>query len=586
MRIAKNFGRLLVALVALVGAAQAQNVPPEVRLELERTSFATGEDVAGTLVVTFGPELHAYQNPPSEDWMIPVKIVAAGDGTVVARVDYPKGSPKQVGGMDEPALVYGGEVRIPVVLRASSAATDELRVAFTYQQCDAQTCFPPVTIEVGASVEVAGGAGGQEATPTAANTSEAAPAEGIAGFLHTAMERGSYLPLIGALLLVGLLINLTPCVYPMIPITLGFFSSQTAGSRSGRLGLGLMYMLGIAGSYGLTGGIAAGVGASFGVLFTQAWFNWALAGLMVFLALSMFDVYQIGIPGPLQRQLKGRSGPVGALIMGTLVGVAAAPCAGPAIVAIFAEVAKTQSAGLGVLVFGMVGVGIGAPYVVLAAMASGAGNLPKAGGWMKLVKAALGLVVLAVGLSYALQALGPSLSDATAGWVRAGFLVGAIATMLFFQRAYRDRASVLVRGVTVLTAFVLVGAQVNALLNPPATIEWTKLTEESFDRAARSGRTILVDATANWCAECRVIDNRVFRDPDVVRAARGLETLKIDWSTGVDPAYVEWTAKRFGIQGLPHIMVFDGSGRLSSVHNSLESKGRLFDALRKAGAKL
>lgn len=596
--------RLILVLIGLMGALGAigQNVPPKVSLQIDAKSVRAGQTFQATLIVQLGPDLHVYQNPPSEEWMIPITVKAA-TGTTLVRVTYPKGTSKAVGGLPKPALVHSGTVRIPVVLRAPSRnGRFEPTLSFRYQQCDDENCFPPASLTVKGSINVTGGSSG--AVPAVAQATEpppkppagtaatssapvAAKPTGLAALLVDSFRGGNYLFLFGALLIAGLLINLTPCVYPMIPITLGFFSGQSAGNLKGRLGLGSMYMVGIAVMYGLVGGIAAVIGEGFGTLFAQPWFNFLLAALMIGLALSMFDLYQIGIPAPLQRQLKGRSGPVGALIMGLLVGVAAAPCAGPVIVAIFAEVAKTGQAILSIAVFTAIGIGIGLPYLFLGALSSGAKSLPKAGGWMKAVKAVLGLVVIAVGLNYFLQALGTRIDDGQRVMIWAVFYGLAAAYLIFFDRSGDTKSIFAIRGTAAAACTLLVGMGLSQLSGPPPTeIAWQKFTRESWAAAQASGKPILIDATANWCAECKVIDAKVFKNPAVVNVSEEFVPLKIDWSTGVDQAYIDETAKLFDIKGLPHIVVTEPGGKIRSVHHSMESPEAMLTALRQAGARV
>lgn len=669
-----------VGLATLVDTAWSADLPPTLKVTPPSAPVAPGSKTTLQVVVTFGDRLHGYQNPPSEDWMIPVTVAVEGSGVRVSRVSYPKGASKVVGGLDTPALVYSGATRIPVeIVAPTKPGVHRLTVRVDYQQCDDQNCYPPgsVTQTVSLTVKAASGASTTDARPPTVGTPEsptmvpnppdetvvkprpdgtttttpsatepaataptapqststqaddsgtsgpepspsevgtitppvatanpttlgpgtpagttvpqatptaAEPTErGLSALLQKSFREKNYLVLFGLLFIAGLLINLTPCVYPMIPITLGFFSNQAGDRRAARFGLGAMYMLGIAVTYGLVGGIAAGAGATFGSLFTQVWFNYALALLMIGLALSMFDVYQIGLPPFISRQLKGRSGAVGALIMGLLVGVAAAPCAGPVVVAVFSEVARLRDVPMGVLVFTAMGVGLGLPYLLLAAASSGAAkSLPKAGGWMKAVKALLGFVVLGVGLNYLIQALPRTISEPYSLHIWAAFYGLSALYLIFLDRSGTTNAIFGIKGVAVLVAGVLIGMGVQQINTPEGAVpktSWIPLTETSWAAAKASGKPIFIDATANWCAECRVIEAKVLKQPESVEALNSVVTLKIDWSTGVDPAYQKWTANTFDIKGLPHLIVAKPGGETSRVFNHLETPAELIAAL-------
>jgi len=398
------------------------------------------------------------------------------------------------------------------------------------------------------------------------------------------------------LLLIGLAINLTPCVYPMIPVTLSFFASQAPEGRSGRVWLGVMYVLGIGFTYGLAGGIAAGVGAAFGQLFTMPWFNFALGLLLIGLALSMFDLYQIRLPGFISNALGARSGAVGALIMGLLIGVAAAPCAGPLIFAVFAEAAKLKSIPLGVTMFGAVGIGLGLPYLVLASLSVGAKALPKAGGWMKTAKAVLGLLVIGFGLNYLLMAVNRSLPEFAEYWIWIAFFIGSSLYLFLFENAGATRAILAIKGVTILVLGGMAGMYYEQLQTAlkekelavlggdsgATRIQWIPFSDQAFEDAKASGKVIVVDGTADWCAECKVIEKNVLDKPETIVAMRDVVAIKVDWSTGVDPEYQRRTKELFGIVGLPHLVVHKPGGQQSRVFTHLSTPKELIDAIKEA----
>ena len=416
--------------------------------------------------------------------------------------------------------------------------------------------------------------------------------------IKTHIDSGNYALLFFFLLLGGLAINLTPCVYPMIPITLAFFSNQAGDNRAARLWLGFTYMIGIAGSYGLLGGVAATSGAAFGALFTKAWFMYSLAFVMFGLALSMFDLYQIGIPPFIAKHLKGRSGTVGALIMGLLVGVAAAPCAGPLIVAVFSIIAKLNQPVLGIMIFIMVGVGLGLPYFALAAFAQGAKALPKAGGWMKTVKAVLGFVVIGVGLTYLLVALPKNLTSGKEHLYWAYFLMIVALYFAFGERKESTRSQVAIKGLVILLCGVYVGmgleqqkqkefqAALGSNSQLPTKVQWIKFDQESFAKAKASGKPILVDVWADWCHVCQTIDAKVFAKPVTIKALQDIITMKIDWSTGTSEEYMDYTQELFGMPGPPYFIFMKPGGEIVDKITHLKSPEDLFNRLKKTGAKI
>ncbi|MCH8978267.1 MAG: hypothetical protein IH945_03375 [Armatimonadetes bacterium] len=368
------------------------NVPPAVSIEIGNETVPAGSETTVYVLAEFAPGLHAYQNPPTKDYMIPVTVTGA-EGTEVLNVEYPTGTVEFVAG--EQSAVYMGSVRIPVTVRAASeTGPQSITLELNYQQCTEQACFAPDTVQATVELQVS------EALPESADGSEG---DGlVAGLLSS---DGMLAVVLGSILL-GLALTLTPCVYPMIPITVTFFSNQTASGSAGRLGLGAMFTAGLALTYGVFGGIVAALGGAIGGVFRSPIFLLALAAILIGLALSMYDLYEIRLPGFIQRNLKSRSGPVGALVMGMLMGFAAAPCAGALLSAVAFDVASIGSIPLGLARFTAIGFGLGLPFMVVAASATGLKALPKSGGWLKTVKAVLGFVVLGFGFNYVLQAAG------------------------------------------------------------------------------------------------------------------------------------------------------------------------------------
>lgn len=674
---------LPAGLLLLAASAFGQmNTPPKASLELAPGKAKPGAPVTGTVVVVFGPGLHAYQNPSTESYMIPLSVKAGGPPVTLKSVKYPKGTDEIVGGSTTPVKTYSGTVRVSVTLVApAKPGSYDVKLSVGYQQCNANNCFAPSTVPVTAKLIVAaaapppkppvvqptkkpavkpqaakgekpakgepvkkdvvkkyppttkkksdppqglsvdnGSGGGQPPSgdgkpevpkkegddkpvvpvatnpappkdeqaaapvtdagsqPSAGSAKSSAPDvdEGfIANNLKNAFQSGNYLFVILLALLTGLALAVTPCVYPMIPITVGFFSNQTAGNRAGRVGLGLMYMLGLALTYGVVGGVSAALGGTIGALFQAPWFLFALGILMAVLALSMFDVYEIRLPQFLGKQIHGRSGAAGALIMGLLMGFAAAPCAGPIVTAFAIKVAEYKNLPLGFLLFTSIGVGLGLPFFALGALSTGAKTLPRAGGWLKTLKALLGIVVFWVALGYLLQAFQFRSDQPRTMVIQAVFLFLAAGYLFLFEKSGNTQVIWGMKGLAILLCGFMAGQFLTnrstairdeqlAALGSSSVIHWIKWTPESFDEAKKSGKPIVIDASADWCALCHEIEDAVFKKPEGIAAMQGVVAMTIDQSTGVDPKYVELSNKTFGIKGLPHVEFFKPGGE--SVH--------------------
>ena len=609
MRLVRGMPRWFVLLLAVLVSAlvQAQDVPPKFKVELKQPVAAPGQLIEAVATVTFAEGLHAYQNPQTDQTIIPIEL--HGDGFGLSDIAYPRGKEDIVGGLPDKYFVYSGTISIPFKFSApAKVGPDGIKFIFSYQQCNETNCFAPGEVHAAAPLTIEGKAvqrntAGQTTTPTT-KAPPAPAATGLGKFLQDSFVSKNWGLLALALLVIGLAINLTPCVYPLIPVTISFFAGQaTSGEKSNKAGLAFNYMLGIAMSYGVVGGIAALSGGVFGQLFQNPWFNAALGAFMVVLALSMFDLYQIGIPPGISKHLKGRSGPVGSLIMGSLVGIGAAPCAGPIIVLLLTELAKLNNPSLSILSFVLVGFGMGIPYFILGMLSNSSTALPKAGGWMKIIKAFMGLAVIYFGLGYFIQAV-PQLGDPNVEpWIYLTFFLMGALVLYLFDRKSTDARTWKVKGFGMLALGVFVGVTYANILaqsklqatkeefkkllaeNRGTVSEFQAFSNQSWEAAKASGKPIFIDVGANWCVKCKVIEHEVFDDPKFITVTKGFVLLRIDHSTGVDPAYIEATTKQFGIRGLPHMVIAKPGGEIAMTFNELHSVSDLDGLFKKAGVK-
>jgi thiol:disulfide interchange protein DsbD len=195
----------------------------------------------------------------------------------------------------------------------------------------------------------------------------------------------------------GLLVSLTPCVYPMIAVTVSVFGARNVQRRSQGVLLSAAFVLGIVAMFVPLGVVAGLTGGVFGAILSNPWVIVGLSTLFVLMALSMFGAFELDLPSALKNRLAtaGGSGVAGAFVLGLVCGPIAAPCTGPFLTGILAWIAKTQSAALGAGLMAAFALGLGVPFFVVGAFAL---QLPKSGRWMNYVKSLLGIVLLVVAL--------------------------------------------------------------------------------------------------------------------------------------------------------------------------------------------
>ena len=370
-------------------------------------------------------------------------------------------------------------------------------------------------------------------------------------------RQGLWLGLV-AVFIGGLALNLTPCVYPMIPVTLAFFSHQAVGTLRRTAVLAGLYVIGISLSYAVLGLLAAKTGELLGSWLQQPAVLIGVAVMIVVLSLSMFGVYELRAPQTLTRRLgRASAGLWGAFIMGLVMGLVAAPCVGPFVLGLMLFTSRQANPAAGFLLFFVLGLGMGLPYLVLGIAANRIGQLPKAGGWLLWSKKVLGLILIGLAL-YFIKPLLPS----RAFWLAlGGLLCGAGIYLGWFERTKgRGFFFVWVRRLVgsglILSAIAVVWPRSTAL--PP--VAWAPYSEAAFEQARRDQRPTVIDIYADWCLPCVEMDHVTFRHPDVANALKSVATLRVDATREVSPEG-ERLLDRYNIYGAPTVLFFDRNGK-------------------------
>jgi len=380
---------------------------------------------------------------------------------------------------------------------------------------------------------------------------------GEGGTVTRLLNSGNLLLALPLIFLLGLALNLTPCVYPIIPITVSYFGAQAGGEGRKPFVLALFYVLGMALMYsGL--GVAAGLtGGLFGSQLQNPWVLLAFGLVMFGLALSQFDrrdgrpIWEFQLPGFLRNRAQSRSGVLGALAMGLMVGVVAAPCIGPAVIALLQWVGTQQSPVMGFAVFFSLALGLGLPYLFLATASGGVKSLPRAGEWMIGIKHIFGVVLIWMGAYY--------LQSPLALWhpIASKTALVAVSALSALYLLVLDRSGGAARGfvaVKRLAGLAALGVTLWLLVPAPAErIEWRPYTEQALNDATAARRPVLIDFTAKWCAACQELERKTFSDERVGKAARRFVALRGDMTNFGGQASMRWR-DTYGIKGLPTIV--------------------------------
>jgi len=571
MRIRSAYLALWIGLMA-TGWVQAQFTSAESLVKIQTAvSVDTVHPGSSFQVAVIGDVeegWHVNANPPTLEYLIPTELkLESVDGFTFGKMQYPEAARLKFAFADQELDVYEGRViiRFPVSIAGGEQPDEKvIEGTFRYQACNDQICLAPANLEVRIPIRIASLE--QPSRPMNPDLFGSVALDqslgGTLGLAETNLgllieERGWVLTLL-AIFVLGLALNLTPCVYPMIPVTIGYFSKQSEGRTSRVFGLALMYLLGIAVTYSLMGIVAALTGQVFGSLLQNAWVLVGVAGIMVALALSLFGVYQIQAPNFIRQKVSGDTGGgvLGALSMGLVVGIVAAPCVGPITIGLLTYVGATGDPWVGFWMFFTLSLGLGIPYVALGTFSGGLKKLPKSGVWMLWVEKLFGFAMLGLALYF----VAPLFPDVLVPWmVLALALVSGVWLGLLDKDSGGGTTFNWLKKATGLAALA-VGVFAVIPETPGASIAWQDYDPALFDQAREEGRPVLLDFTADWCIPCRELDRFTFSDEGVVAAVDSFLTLKVDLTHFESPE-ARPLREQFNVVGVPTIVFIDVQGR-------------------------
>ncbi len=491
-----------------------------------------GSEFKIALVARIKEGYHIQAPKPPEGFIATTLTIEAPKGFSVIQVWYPPAEVKEMLGQKLP--LYEGTQIFAALLKADKsvkAGKVTLTVKLRYQACDDKSCYPPRTLTLSVPVEIV-----SPNTPVKSVNEEVfkklpkdlkgAPmeqegkkesiTESIGAKIANSLRSGS---IIGALILVfvgGLLMNLSPCVFPMIPVVIGYFGQQAEGKLSGRVLLGTSFLLGLVLMYASVGLVAALTRTMFGSFLQNPWVLLTVTVVLLALALSMFGFFEFMTPqsaaAGFQKGVELVGAPkfllklAGAFLMGLLIGVVAAPCVGPAVIALLGAAPLLEPITL-FLLFVVLALGLGLPYLLLAIFISVARRL-RSGAWNIWVNRLFGVILLAAAIYFGYQ------TAYAFGWLKSKH-------------------------------------------------PWQPYTPQALEVALREGKPVIIDFWATWCLACKELEHKTFSDPRVKEKLRDFVTLQVDMTTGKDKVANE-AYRRFKVRGLPTVVFIgrDGKERL------------------------
>jgi thiol:disulfide interchange protein DsbD len=381
----------------------------------------------------------------------------------------------------------------------------------------------------------------------------------------------------------GLALNLTPCIYPLIPITVSYFGGRSGRFRGQALFHATLYMVGLAFTNSMLGLWAALSGRIVGSALQHPLVLVFMAALFVFLGLSSFGLWEFRLPSSMTRAVsKSYGGYFGSLFMGLTLGIVAAPCLGPFILGLLTYVGQKGDPFFGFLCFFILSLGLGLPLAVLALFSGAMDRLPLSGDWMLWVRKLMGWVLLGMA-AYMVTLL--------VRWPHAkAVLFSAVIAAAAIHLGWLDRTGAKIRSFFYakkgFSLLLIIGACVYfwSAYQEPEKLSWVPYNEKSLTMAMGNNTPVILDFRADWCGPCRVMEREVFSDPKVMELSRRFVLLCYDLTrTHPDQKKI---LKKYDIKGVPTVIFLNREGveqkrlRIESMISTSDFLERMKAALK------
>ncbi len=533
-------------------------------IKFSEDKMSPGSTTALALVLSIEDTWHINAHIPTEDYLIGTALeLEPFEGIILADIQYPAAKEFKFAFADKPLLVYEGKSSIFFALRISekiTAGNHLLRGLLRVQACNDQVCLSPSIISIEIPITIA--SSGENITKLNedlfASYDPGTISQKTGGkndLLKMFETEGSFTAFL-AIFLVGLALNLTPCVYPMMSVTVSLFGSQKETNTLKVFSKAVIYVLGIGSMYSFLGVTAALSGGLFGSWLQSPWVLGGIAVLLFTLALSMFGLYQLQAPYWLTSRLGGTTGTglVSLFVSGLVVGIFAAPCIGPPVIALLALVGAKGDPVFGFWSFFVLSMGLGFPYLILGTFSGLLKKIPRSGEWLVWVERIFGVVLTGAALFYLALAVAPTLAI----YVPATVLIIGGVYLGFIEPSGKEKKNLKrvkwIFGVVTISIGILFA---NALREPG--IAWSQFDEKVLEEARNSSHPVMIDFYADWCIPCLELDRKTFTDPSVIKFSEEFVRLKVDL-THFDSPEAEALRKRFNIAGVPTIVFLDREG--------------------------
>jgi thiol:disulfide interchange protein DsbD len=578
-----SFCILLFATAVFAQEFNMNNMPPpEVGMRYSAGTLQKGSNVIVDIVIH--DNWHVNANIAADEFLKPSSIDISAKGIHFGEPKWPEPIKEYSEALDLENLVFKGHFQITLPIEGVDSEYDSLttQATFHYQACDNSICLAPSQVTFGLGVlgfnKKSTMQPGLKKNDDENGSLEIAPLNGSTN--DSPMDGGfaGTLALLLSALFGGLILNLMPCVLPVLSLKLFSLIKQAGESRGRLLALGTSTTVGILASFWILAGIVAAVkagggNAGWGMQFQSAGFIAFMVVILSAFAMSFFGVFEVWLPGSATTKMDSagrKNGLLGAFFTGALLVLLSTPCSAP-FLGTAMGFAFTASTPVLFLFFTAAGIGLALPYMLVSAFPKVLKVFPKPGAWMVTLQKVMGVLLLGT-VAWLLWVV----REQAGNYGVAIFAVIALLSIIFSFAigkiappgvAFIREVAAVVGSVILLAAFWFAfaspkyEAEVDAIFEARAAQlitedGWFRYTPELINNLAKSGHTVFIDVTADWCLTCKTNEAAILNREDFRRAMDSLKVarVKADWTR--ETPEVTALLRSMGKSGVPAYAIY------------------------------